>query len=119
MLPAVITPRLAKLIPVLSSDQPGEVIATAAAIGRVLSGAGANWHDLAAQVAAPWRTKRATTQGEVDARAMLTALGRITDLLSSWEFKFCDSLHGQMKAGRRLSAKQRAKLAEIWAAHHA
>lgn len=39
--------RLAKLIPLLSSDQPGEVVATAAAIGRVLPTLGLTWHDLA------------------------------------------------------------------------
>ena len=39
--------RLAKLIPMLGSDKPGEVTATAAAIGRVLAAAGMDWHGLA------------------------------------------------------------------------
>ena len=39
--------KLAALLPRLASDQPGEVAATAAAITRQLSKAGADWHDLA------------------------------------------------------------------------
>jgi hypothetical protein len=38
---------LRKLIPCLASDQPGERLATVAAIERVLHGAGLDWHDLA------------------------------------------------------------------------
>lgn len=48
--------RLAKLLPLLASDQPGEVVATAAAITRTLAAAGADWHALAALVAG--ETKR-------------------------------------------------------------
>ena len=46
-LPAI-GPRLAKLLPLLSSDQPGEVVATARAIGATLQRGGMDWHDLAA-----------------------------------------------------------------------
>ena len=41
-----ITPRLRHLLLLLSSDKPGEVIAAAAAVGRTLHAAGADWHDL-------------------------------------------------------------------------
>ncbi len=50
-LPAI-AQRLAKLVPVLGSDQPGEVVAAADAIGRALRGAGLDWHDLAVLVSA-------------------------------------------------------------------
>jgi hypothetical protein len=53
---STIGPRLAKLLPLLASDQPGEVVATAAAITRTLAAAGADWHGLAALVAG--ETKR-------------------------------------------------------------
>jgi hypothetical protein len=43
---AIIAPRLTKLIPLLSSDHDGEVIATARAIGRTLQGAGLDFHSL-------------------------------------------------------------------------
>lgn len=47
---AAIGPRLAKLLPLLSSGQPGEVVATARAIGQTLKRGGMDWHDLAALV---------------------------------------------------------------------
>jgi hypothetical protein len=43
---------LGKLIPLLGSDKPGEVVATASAIGRALHGAGLDWHDLAGRALA-------------------------------------------------------------------
>ena len=50
---ALIAERLGKLIPRLGSDQPGEVAATVAAIGRTLARAGLDWHDLARRAATP------------------------------------------------------------------
>ncbi len=44
---ALDTGRLTKMMVLLSSDQSGEVVAAAAAIGRMLNGAGMTWHDLA------------------------------------------------------------------------
>jgi len=44
---APIAPRLRKLLLMLSSSAPGEVVAAAGAIGRTLKDAGADWHDLA------------------------------------------------------------------------
>jgi hypothetical protein len=49
---AMIPARLAKVLPLLGSDQPGEVIAAAAALQRVLAGAGMDLVDLADLVAA-------------------------------------------------------------------
>ncbi|MEZ2220510.1 hypothetical protein [Rhizobium sp. RCC_161_2] len=45
--------RLRKLLPMLTSDQPGEVTATMAAILRTLSGAEASMHDLVAALGEP------------------------------------------------------------------
>jgi hypothetical protein len=42
-----IAPKLSKLVLLLSSDQPGEAAAAAAAIGRTLRTVGCDWHDLA------------------------------------------------------------------------
>lgn len=47
---APIPARVAKLLPLLGSDKAGEVVATAAAIGRTLTLAGLDWHALAALV---------------------------------------------------------------------
>ncbi|MGK7871450.1 hypothetical protein [Falsiroseomonas sp. E2-1-a20] len=51
--------RLAKLLPLLASDQPGEVVATAAAITRTLATANTDWHALAALVASEARWQAA------------------------------------------------------------
>jgi hypothetical protein len=43
-----IAPKLQKLLLMLSSEQPGEVVSAACAIGRTLQSIGADWHDLVA-----------------------------------------------------------------------
>jgi hypothetical protein len=48
---APILPRLALLIPRLSTEHDGEVVATVRAIGRTLKGASLDFHDLAMAVA--------------------------------------------------------------------
>jgi hypothetical protein len=45
-----VAPRLAQLIPRLASNYDGEVLATVAAIRRVLHGAGCDLHDLASSI---------------------------------------------------------------------
>ena len=45
--------RLSKLVPMLSSNQPGEVVAAAEAISRALKGVGADWHDLTRELTGP------------------------------------------------------------------
>jgi hypothetical protein len=50
-LPADAAARVAKLIPMLGSDNDGEVVATVRALRRVLAGAGSDLHGLAAVVA--------------------------------------------------------------------
>ncbi len=47
---APIPAKVAKLLPLLGSAVPGEVVATAGAIGRTLAAAGLDWHALAAVV---------------------------------------------------------------------
>lgn len=50
---ATIADRLSKLVPLLGSDQVGEVGAAAAAIKRVLFSEGLDWHDVVSQLAGP------------------------------------------------------------------
>jgi hypothetical protein len=47
---APVAPRLAKLLPMLSSNHDGEKLATLAAIERALTAAKLSWHDLAAKM---------------------------------------------------------------------
>jgi hypothetical protein len=51
-LSSVVRGKLAKLLPMLSSDRDGERIGAVAAIGRVLKSEKLDWHDLAAHVKA-------------------------------------------------------------------
>ena len=48
-----ITPKLRQLLLLLSSDQPGEVVAAAAAIKRALRSRGCDFHDLVAGLTTP------------------------------------------------------------------
>ena len=58
-LPKIVLEKLAKLIPRLASNHPGEVIATVAAIRRTPENAGSDLHDLCealdADAASEWR----------------------------------------------------------------
>ncbi|QCL72141.1 MULTISPECIES: hypothetical protein [Agrobacterium] len=45
--------KLGKLLPMLSSNHAGEVVAAVSAIGRTLCGAGLGWHDLTAALTKP------------------------------------------------------------------
>lgn len=47
-----IQPKLSKLIPLLASDQSGEVVSAAAAIGRTLQSVGCDFHDLVKAIGA-------------------------------------------------------------------
>lgn len=114
-LPTVILPKLRRLIPLLSSDVAGEVVATAAAITRTLAAARRDWHDLAAQLAepsadAPPRCRRAP------APAVDMMLDDLLDHpeLTDWEIAFVSSVYGQFSRRRRLSEKQIDVLASIW-----
>jgi hypothetical protein len=49
----LVTPRLKQLLLMLSSDQPGEVVAAACAIKRALKNEGRDWHDLVAGLMPP------------------------------------------------------------------
>jgi hypothetical protein len=115
-LPAATLPRLRKLIPVLSSDKAGEVVATAGAITRTLSAAGASWFDLAAQLTEPEcepPPRRSWRAPPPDAAAMLDDLLGHPDL-SAWERDFVESVYGQYRRLWRLSDRQLEVLERIW-----
>jgi hypothetical protein len=106
--------RLHKLVLLLSSDQPGEVAAAAAAIGRLLTSHGQGWHDLAARLCArsappPPPPPSPASPGVVE------MLDSIDDReLTKWERGFCASIRDQYRRRGRLSAKQRQHLEKIW-----
>jgi hypothetical protein len=49
-----IVPRLAKFVPLLGSDKPGEIVAAAEAMKRTLHGAGLDFHDLVKAIECSW-----------------------------------------------------------------
>lgn len=102
--------RLAKLLPLLTSDRDGEVLAAVAAIRRTLDAAGLTVHDLAAAIGAP----ASPTGGTSDDAIMVVALRRAAGL-SDWERRFIESLATWLQQGRRLTPKQRATLHKIHA----
>jgi hypothetical protein len=108
MLPALvpIAPKLAKLLLMLSSDQPGEVVATAHAIGRTLRGASASWHDLAQAIAPAFG-------GEIDIAGMLRALCGHPEL-SEWEARFIVSVTRWHRRTGRLTERQAAMVRAIY-----
>jgi hypothetical protein len=98
--PVTITPRLRQLLLLLSSDQPGEVTAAAAAIGRTLRAAGTDWHALANGLLAetPQPKSRHQHHGEGDGdgadgwEAMREFCAGHSELLRSREAEFIESL---------------------------
>jgi len=123
--PVTITPRLRQLLLLLSSDQPGEVAAAAAAIGRTLRAAGTDWHALAngllAETPQPKSRHRHQSEehrhgGDGDAsddwEAMREFCASHSELLRSREAEFIESL-GEWRG--RPTEKQMGWLCAIYA----
>jgi hypothetical protein len=101
-LPPAVRDRIGKLLPMLSSDHDGERAGAVAAIGRVLTGAGYDWHDLTGLLTAsppPPPPRRAPTPEEDTSMAMLDheLVGLIKALRAGRRFtarseEFLDSL---------------------------
>ena len=105
-------PKLSKLIPLLASDKPGEVVATAAAITRTLKQIGADWHDLTAVLtrAKPSDASPQLAWRDIPDSEQAGWLARMSTsrLLSAWEQDFCASILAQVRFRPRsaLSPKQ-------------
>jgi hypothetical protein len=105
--------KLADIIPRLASDSKGEILATAAAIGRVLEGAGLDLHDLAALIATgpeeppEWRPTDFTPEWRIQVETAL----RLSLWRNDWELDF---LHGLRDwSGNTISEKQQSVLWRI------
>lgn len=99
-----LAPKLTKLVLLLGSDKPGEVVAAAAAIGRTLQAGGADWHDLAEVIARPGREAEPPPHSglrrwqDIAHGDRVTWLGAMirSQALSDWERSFCTSVHAQI-----------------------
>jgi hypothetical protein len=117
---APVAPKLAKLIPLLSSDKDGEVLATARAIDRTLRGAGLDLHALAAQLGAEPETRIVDreppqrdpqTWGEVARWCRDTERGRLAD----HERRFVRDMAARLVCGGSPTERQGAWLRALYA----
>ena len=76
--------RLMKLIPLLASNYDGEVLATVAAVRKVLDGAGLNFHDFAAAIEPPQHKPHATVNRVDDFDAMFAEIHQHNRLNGTW-----------------------------------
>ncbi len=102
--------RLAKITHLLASDQPGEVVNTAAAATRLLSEHGWTWEILVLRpnLVPSWSTYRLASRATGWHAVAANCLAH-SDLLTSWEFRFVVSLPGF----KRLSPKQMSVLIRV------
>ncbi len=118
--------KLGRLLPMLSSPVPGEVVATAAAIGRTLNRAGMDWHDLAKRLIVPAqphfqhaKTRPYRPQGGDDPLAAMAAwldkyaLHRLTEN----QCDFVQNVRRIMAMGRALSPAQIQYLRDLYHRH--
>jgi hypothetical protein len=110
--------RLKKLLLMLSSDQPGEVVAAAQAIGRTLKTDGSDWHALARRLSAPATAKTRTSgtshrdTNDEDWRALREYCLQHEDQLRPREQEFIDDI-GDWRGD--LTEKQFSWLTSIYA----
>jgi hypothetical protein len=114
-------PMLAKLIPVLGTDKPGEVVAAIEAIKRTLKAHGCDCHDLARALTAgnesvrqqhkrPWHEAESGSEEELPVERMLReiheTIAREEYCPTFWESEFLARVSHQIRYRRRLSRKQ-------------
>ena len=120
-IPDAIRPRLGQFVRLLASDQPGEVVAAAAALRRALAGVGADLHDLAGTIERPAVAvsprsprKPKAEAGHIDwhpayrreiCGTLEHGLARLG--LNAWEREFVDNIIGRLRDPRaRLTFRQ-------------
>jgi hypothetical protein len=106
-LPPPAAQKLSKVCALLASDQPGEVVAAAAAGTRLLRSHGLSWADLLRPC--PAHRPEVRQSGDHQSRA-LRVLARGAGRLSEWEREFLTSLSRQV---RTPSPKQSAVLVRL------
>lgn len=114
---ATVTPKLAKLIPLLGSDQPGEVVAAATAIHGLLRKAGCDFHDLVAVIESPPPPARSRSEysgPEIDPLEMAEFCCRHLDVLKDKERQFVLQMHRNTTRGWRIAERQEKWLTDIY-----
>jgi hypothetical protein len=80
--------KIARLIPLLSSDKDGEVLATVEAIKRLLKTGGNDWHDLPSALAGRGRSNPSSGGAKGDDYHELL----LHPALNDWEREFMESI---------------------------
>lgn len=112
--------KIAKMALMLSSDNDGEVVAAASAIGRMLKVNGWTWHDLAAQISAQLEQPRIDVRWvaiwEEGDEVLLNLISEMLHEreLTEWQEGFLLSIDGLIKRGSELTDKQRATVRKVW-----
>lgn len=134
---ATVAPKMAKLIPMLGTDQDGEIIATVRAIRRTLDGAGLDLHDLARALSgvsprpewtsphssepSPRKPTRFSFSGVSSKKARAEIAGLLAEAeLTDWEADFLTSIAEglRVRPDRLLTPKQVRVLNGVWRRHH-
>jgi hypothetical protein len=105
---AVVAPRIGQLIRLLGSDQDGEVVAAARALGRTLASVGEDFHTLADTIE---RSAPAAHRECDDHRAIARWILNSADSLSPKEFAFVADMANRFGS---LSERQEAWLFAIY-----
>lgn len=105
--------KVAKLLPLLSSDKDGEVANTARAIGRALVAAGNDWHDLTDLVrngqVGPQHPDEPPAINREDALRMCRELWQMRHTLREKDAQFILSIGRILKRGRLPPTAKQAK----------
>jgi hypothetical protein len=115
---ATVTPKLAKLIPLLGSDQPGEVVAAATAIQGLLKKAGCDFHDLVAVIESPPPAARPRTDFHEPEKAEIHVMADFCyqrrDLVDEKHRPFIEKMHRYALNGWYITGNQANYLAGIY-----
>ena len=110
-----IAPTIAKLLRLLASDQPGEIIASVHALQRVLSSAELHFHDLANAIEFVARREvpqiASTATSDDNMREIIRCCYERADLLSAKELGF---VHSMAKWRHKPTEKQMEWLLSIY-----
>ncbi|HWI28517.1 MAG TPA: hypothetical protein VN668_16200 [Stellaceae bacterium] len=105
---APIAGRLAKLLALLASDQPGEVLATLAALRRALDGAGLDFNDLAEAIG------RLASSEPAGWNELVEACLSHAEMLSERDRAFLNGVRPRVLFGGEPSEAQKKWLRDIW-----
>jgi hypothetical protein len=106
------------MIPLLGSDQPGEVVAAATAIHRTLQSAGCDFHDLVAVIESPPPAARPRSDfhepESTEIQVMAEFCCRHMPILKDKERQFVQQMHRNTALGWRITEKQEKWLTDIY-----